>query len=61
MDAELLIFFHLIGAFIRWAFTGFRGPLSDRVEQDHPVLDGIIGFVAFVLITAGFLKIVGAF
>ena len=39
--------FRWTGAFIRWTFTGFRGPLVSVLDDDRWI-NGVIGFVMLV-------------
>lgn len=57
--AEALIVIQSIGAFVRWALTGFNGTFMNRFEKGYPFLDCMLG-LAFVIVTIiGAAKLVG--
>lgn len=57
LGSDVLIFFHHIGAAIRWTLGGFEGSVTDRVEQENPVVDFIIGIIACAMLLVVIISI----
>jgi cyanate permease len=49
--------FHIIGSFIRWSVSGFKGALNERINNDNAITNSIIGILVSLPVLFALIRV----